>query len=169
MLPDHITVGLALSADAAEIAGMSRDLIETGLGWSWTRTRVARAIADPETVAVSARDSERLIGFALMQFADEHAHLNLLAVRQQYQRAGIGRHLVGWLVESGLAAGVAEIKLELRASNRVARRFYERLGFNVTSRVPGYYGGVEAAFRMARDIRRGPRGPLPEWRHLLRG
>jgi ribosomal protein S18 acetylase RimI-like enzyme len=168
MLPDHITVRLAVSADAAEIAGMSRDLIETGLGWTWTRARVARAIADPDTVALTARDSERLIGFALMHFAEEHAHLSLLAVRPEYQRAGIARHLVAWLVESGLAAGVAAIRLELRASNRIARRFYERLGFSVTGRVLGYYGGIEAALRMTRDIRRGPRGPVPEWRHLLR-
>jgi ribosomal-protein-alanine N-acetyltransferase len=169
MLPDRITVRLAIGSDASEIAGMSRELIEAGLGWTWTRTRVARAIADPDTVALTARDSERLIGFALMYFGEEHAHLSLLAVRPEYQRAGIGRHLVAWLVESGLAAGVAAIHLELRTSNRAARRFYERLGFSVACRVPGYYGGVESAYRMARDIRRGPRGPIPEWRHLLRG
>jgi ribosomal protein S18 acetylase RimI-like enzyme len=169
MLPDHITVRLAISADAGEIADMSRELIETGLSWSWTRSRVARAIADADTVALIACDAERLVGFALMYFGDEHAHLTLLAVRPQYQRAGIGRHLVAWLVESGLVAGVAAIRLELRASNRVGRRFYERLGFAVTGRVLGYYGGVESALRMTRDIRRGRRGPVAEWRHLLRG
>jgi ribosomal protein S18 acetylase RimI-like enzyme len=169
MLPEHLTVRLAINADAAEIAAMSRDLIEVGLGWTWNRTRVARAIADPDTVALTARDAERLVGFALAHFGEEHAHLSLLAVRPEYQRAGIGRYLVTWLVESGLTAGVAAIRLELRASNGGARRFYERLGFVVTSRVLGYYGGTESALRMVRDIRRGPRGPVPEWRHLLRG
>jgi hypothetical protein len=34
--------------------------------------------------------------------------------------------------------------------------------------VPAYYGGVETAVRMARDIRRGINVPVPDWRRLLR-
>ena len=129
MLPDNVTVRLATLADAAEIAGLSRELIETGLGWSWTRARVARNIASSSTTTLVACDGERLIGFAIMYFGDEHAHLSLLAVRPAYQRSGVGRHLVEWLEESALAAGIGAIRLELRASNRGARRFYGRLGF----------------------------------------
>ncbi len=169
MLPDSVTVRLATLADAAEIAGLSRELIETGLGWSWTRARVARNIASGATTALVACDGERLVGFAIMYFGDEHAHLNLLAVRPAYQRSGVGRHLVGWLERSALVAGIGTIHLELRASNRGARRFYGRLGFAETGRVPEYYSGVETAVRMARDIRRASPGPVPDWRHLLRG
>jgi ribosomal-protein-alanine N-acetyltransferase len=169
MTPDNVTVRLATLADAAEIAGLSRELIETGLGWSWTRARVARNIASNSTTTLVACDGERLIGFAIMYFGDEHAHLSLLAVRPAYQRAGVGRHLVEWLEESALVAGIGAIRLELRASNRGARRFYGRLGFEETGRVPEYYGGVETAVRMARDIRRGANAPVPDWRRLLRG
>jgi ribosomal-protein-alanine N-acetyltransferase len=148
---------------------MSRALIETGLGWSWTRERVARNISSASTVTVVAFDGDRLIGFAIMYFGDEHAHLNLLAVRPRYQRAGLGRYLVHWLEESALVAGIGTIRLELRASNRGARRFYERLGFAEVGRVPDYYAGVETAVRMARDIRRASNGgPLPDVRSLLR-
>lgn len=159
---------LATLAEAGEIADMSRALIETGLGWSWTRERVTRNIASPNTVTAVACDAERLIGFAIMYFGDDHGHLNLLAVRPRYQRAGIGRYLVRWLEESALVAGIGTIRLELRASNRSARRFYERLGFAEVSRIPDYYGGVETAVRMARDIRRGASGPLPDVRTFLR-
>ncbi len=168
MLPPNITVRLATLADAGEIALMSRELIEAGLGWTWTRARVARNIASAATLTLAACDGGRLIGFAIMYFGDDHAHLNLLAVRPPWQRVGIGRHLVAWLEESGLVAGIGTIHLELRASNRGARRFYERLGFQEVARVPEYYGGVEAAVRMARDIRRGLAGPVPSIRELLR-
>jgi len=76
--------------------------------------------------------------------------------------------LVRSMEESGLVAGIGTIRLELRASNRGARRFYERLGFQEVARVPEYYGGVETAVRMARDIRRGLAGPVPNIRELLR-
>jgi ribosomal-protein-alanine N-acetyltransferase len=164
----NVTVRLATLADAGEIAAMSRELIETGLGWTWTRARVARNIASASTVTLAACDQERVIGFAIMYFGDDHAHLNLLAVRRPWQRAGVGRQLLAWLEESALAAGIGTIRLELRASNRAARRFYERLGYQEVARVPEYYGGVETAVRMSRDIRRAPSGPVPDWRRLLR-
>ena len=167
MLPANVILRLGVLADAGEIADLSRALIETGLGWSWTRERVIRNVANPNTVTVVACDAERLIGFAIMYFGDEHAHLNLLAVRPRYQRAGMGRHLIRWLEESALVAGISTIRLELRASNRGARRFYERLGFAEVGRIPDYYAGVETAVRMARDIRRAPNGPLPDVRSLL--
>jgi len=167
MRPANVMIRLATLADAGDIAGMSRDLIETGLGWSWTGARVARNIASASTVTLVACDAGRVIGFAIMYFGDEHAHLSLLAVRRSRQRAGVGRHLVEWLEESALAAGIGSIRLELRTSNRAARRFYERLGFVEIARVPEYYSGVETAVRMERDIRRGVSGPLPDIRSLL--
>jgi len=168
MLPPNITVRFATLADAGEIAAMSRELIETGLGWTWTQARVARNIASTSTVTLAACEAERLVAFAIMYFGDDHAHLSLLAVRRPWQRVGIGRNLVAWLEESGLVAGIGTIRLELRASNRGARRFYERLGFQEVARMPEYYGGVETAVRMARDIRRGLAGPVPNIRELLR-
>ncbi len=167
--PTNLTVRLATLDDAAEIAAMSRDLIESGLGWTWTAARVARNIRNPSTLTVVACTPERIAGFAIMYCSDEHAHLSLLAVRPEWQRAGLGRHLVSWLEESALAAGIGTIRLELRESNRAASRFYARLGFAEVARVPAYYAGVEAAVRMSRDIRRGPTGPLPDIGGLLNG
>ena len=168
LLPTHLTVRLATHADVGEIAEMSRSLIESGLGWSWTRERVSRNLASPNTVSVVACDAERVVGFAIMYFGEEHAHLSLLAVRRTYQHTGIGRHLMRWLEESALVAGIGSIRLECRAGNRAARRFYERLGFIEVARIPEYYGGVETAVRLARDIRRAQSGPLPDVRSLLR-
>jgi ribosomal-protein-alanine N-acetyltransferase len=165
--PANLSMRLATLDDAAEIAAMSRDLIESGLGWTWTVARVARNIRSPSTLNVVACAPERVAGFAIMCCSDEHAHLSLLAVRPQWQRAGLGRHLVAWLEEWALAAGIGTIRLELRESNRAAGRFYARLGFAEVARVPAYYGGVETAVRMSRDIRRGPTGPFPGIGRLL--
>jgi ribosomal-protein-alanine N-acetyltransferase len=149
----NLTLRLAVPADAAPIAAMSRELIEAGLPWTWTPERVARTLAQRETLVLTARDGERLAGFAIMQFGDERAHLSLLAVRPEYQRRGIGRHMLEWLIESALTAGIASVHLELRESNRGARRFYLNQGFAETARIPGYYRGAETAVRMLRQIR----------------
>jgi ribosomal-protein-alanine N-acetyltransferase len=79
------TLRLASPHDAAPIAAMSRELIEAGLGWSWTPERVQRSLRHRDTLVLTARDGERLTGFAIMLFGDERAHLSLLAVRSDYR------------------------------------------------------------------------------------
>jgi [ribosomal protein S18]-alanine N-acetyltransferase len=149
----NLALRLAAPADAALIATLSRELIETGLGWSWTPERVLRCLRHRDTMVLTARDSERLAGFAIMLFGEERAHLSLLAVRLEYQDQGVGRRMLDWLTESALTAGISSIHLELRERNLAARRFYLRQGFAETARIPGYYRGVETAVRMLRDIR----------------
>jgi len=152
MDPRSIVLGFARRGDAHTLALMSRDLIEAGLGWEYRTERIARLIADPETVALAARDGKDVIGFAVMTFGDERAHLTLLAVSPTYQRRGIARMLV-WLLESAIVAGVSSIHVELRAANTAARRLYRSMGFVETLRLPGYYRGKESALRMIRMLR----------------
>lgn len=162
MTAANITLRLAVPVDAQAIAVMSRDLIETGLGWSWTPARVARSIANRDTTALVACDGREVIGFAIMHFGDDRARLNLVAVHVTYQGAGIGRRLTHWLEEAALAAGIEVIELELRRSNVGARKFYERLGYRSSGVVARYYRGEEDALRMTRDIRLTV-GPAPAW------
>ena len=108
---------------------MSRDLIETGLGWQYRSERIRQLIDEPETVTLVARDGERMIGFAIMTFGEERAHLVLLAVRPACQRRGIARRLMQWLLASASTAGIATIHVELRAENEAAYALYRTLGF----------------------------------------
>jgi ribosomal-protein-alanine N-acetyltransferase len=148
-----ITLQLACRSDASAIASMSRDLIEAGLGWQYRGERIRQLIDDPETVTLVARDGERVIGFAVMSFGEERAHLVLLAVRPACQRRGIARRLAQWLIQSATTAGIATIHVELRAQNAAANAFYRALGFAETLRLPGYYRGRETAVRMMRMLR----------------
>jgi GNAT superfamily N-acetyltransferase len=108
------TLSLARRPDALEIAEMSRDMIEHGLAWSWTPARVRRAILGRDSCVLIARRELKIAGFAIMHFGDDVAHLNLLAVRAEHRRQGLGRQLLVWLSASAVAAGVFRIDLELR-------------------------------------------------------
>jgi ribosomal-protein-alanine N-acetyltransferase len=145
-------ISVARPDDAESIARMSRILIEQDLPWSWTEDRVLRAIRNPETAVIVARDRRRLAGFAIMRFADQHAHLHLLAVAPAYRGQGIGRELVSWLEACARTAGIFRINLELRAANDAARAFYAALGYAECGTAPGYYAGREDALRMRRDL-----------------
>jgi len=138
---------------AGELAQMSRELIEAGLAHTWTAMRIARHIQHPESVVLSAHVEHACAGFAVMQFAQESAHLNLLAVRPQYQRRGIARQMLNWLHESAVTAGTFVVRLELRATSAAAHAFYRALGYRDAGRSAAYYQGEEDALCMVRDLR----------------
>jgi [ribosomal protein S18]-alanine N-acetyltransferase len=143
---------LARPSDAREIAEMSRELIEHGLGWSWTPARVERSIRSRDSCVLVARRDARLAAFAIMHFSEETAHLNLLAVAPSHRRQGLGRQLLEWLFATAIEAGVFRIDLELRADNMSARSFYESMRFEAQNVITGYYQGREAALRMTRRL-----------------
>jgi ribosomal-protein-alanine N-acetyltransferase len=145
-------IRLALPRDAAGIAAMSRDLIEQGLGWSWTQQRVGRSMRDKNTNVAVACDADQLVGFGIMKYKDEEGHLMLLAVRDSHQRLGIGTALMAWFERTALVAGIGVIYLEARLANTDARKFYSRLGYKEIKTVRGYYRGVEAAVQLAKDL-----------------
>ena len=151
-IDDSLVLRAAHSSEASAIATMSRLQVEHGLNWRWTPARVRRYIGDKETMVLVASVDGVIEGFAIMKFHDEDAHLFLLAVQPKAQRAGIGRALVEWLEKSCRTAGIRRVRLEVRASNGAARRFYERLSYRFVSQVAGYYDGRESAVVMAKSL-----------------
>lgn len=131
---------------------MSRDLVEDGLPWSWTSSRVIQHILHSESNVLTAWSSGRLVGFAIMQYFTEHAHLNLLAVEPTYRRLGIARQLLQWLEETCPPGGIFTVRLEVRAVNKGAQAFYRSLGYSNGKILPGYYSGREAALQMIHDL-----------------
>ena len=151
---------LATGDDAATIARLSRDEIERGLDWRWRPPAIRRLIAAPEVAvlcarcrfAPSAKTTEFLGGFGVMEYGLDRAHLVLLAVEPKLRRRGLARRLLRWLEESAVTAGIGEIDLEVRADNNGARQFYLGEGFNRGEYLPGYYQGRLAAYRMNKKL-----------------
>ena len=99
--PDRTELKLVRRGDAQHIALMSRDLVEHGLPWTWTARRVAAHIRGRDSNVLGAWHEGQLVGFAIMQFYAERAHLNLLAVQPAVRRLGIGQCLVEWQEAGG--------------------------------------------------------------------
>ena len=152
-------IRLATRSDAATIAALSRDRIEQGLGWRWTAPRVLRSIVDRGSNVVVAHEPGRRLGFGIMKYHDDEAHLLLLAVRADAGRRGIGTALVNWLEQSALVAGIGQVYLEARLANAAARAFYAKLGYREIQTLPGYYQGREACVRLAKDLWLAPVAP----------
>lgn len=148
----NFEIRLASQRDALRIAEMSRELIEVGLGWSWTPARVLRSLQDRNTNVAVAHDGGRIIGFGIAQYHSDEAHIALFAVESASRRCGVGTALIKWMEETALTAGIGVIYLEARVSNVVARTFYRKAGYREVKIVPGMYKGIETGVRLAKDL-----------------
>jgi ribosomal protein S18 acetylase RimI-like enzyme len=144
--------------DAVQIAEMSRQLIEVGLGWSWTPGRILRSLQEPDTNVAVAHDSGHIIGFGITQYGLHEAHIALFAVDRANRRRGVGTALITWIEATALTAGIGAIYLEARLNNVAARAFYRQLGYREIRIEPGMYRGIETGVRLAKDLWSGVSG-----------
>ncbi|MCR9164106.1 MAG: ribosomal protein S18-alanine N-acetyltransferase [Nannocystaceae bacterium] len=90
------------------------------------------------------------------------AHLLRIAVDPDAQRRGIGRDLLGAVLERATAHGASRVLLEVGASNRAARALYDAAGFAEIGRRAGYYKAPpDDAVVMARPAREAAKTPRP--------
>ena len=145
-------IRLAKSSDAVRIGEMSRDIIELGLGWSWTPSRVIREINEKSSNVIVTLEGNEVIAFAIMKYLDGEARLNLFGVHPNHRRKGVGTRMISWLEKTALNNGNSVVYLEVRLRNQGAREFYKCLGYQEVQHMPGYYQGRETAVRMAHDL-----------------
>ena len=146
-------VVLARRTDAAQISRMSKELIEYDLGWSWKPGRIIQSIRCPDRNVAVVKNAQTVVGFGIMEYGLEVAHLLLFAVQPNRRRQKIGSRLLEWLEETAIVAGVGHVSLETRLNNRGGRRFYRVRGFEEVGVVRGYYNGQESAVRMVHQLR----------------
>ena len=97
----------------------------------------------PRRIALVAESGGKVLGFVVASVLPPQAELESIAVMADWQRRGIGRFLLVELAWKLKLMAVREILLEVRASNRAAREFYESAGWVQTGARPRYYKDPE--------------------------
>ena len=147
------TVRLAIISDAADIAVLSREHVEFGLSWNWREDRVTKSIISPiSNVAVVERD-KAVVGFGIMEYGDNDAHLVLFAVDPLHRRHGIGSAILLWLESVARAAGAERIRIEARHENTAARSFYNEHGYHERVIKKGMYAASVDGVRFEKWLR----------------
>lgn len=97
--------------------------------------------------------AEELIGFALLLSLPPEGELLNLAVAPERRRQGRGEALMAALLAACRKEKIADLYLEVRASNGAAQALYSKLGFAAVGRRSGYYANPrEDAFVMRLDL-----------------
>jgi ribosomal protein S18 acetylase RimI-like enzyme len=105
---------------------------------------------DSNVAVIRSRDV--LIGFGIMQYGDDCAHLALLAVHPGHRNRGLGSGILAWLEKPARVAGIVRIDVEARCDNPLAIEFYRRQGYERCALVSGYYQGRIDAIRLRKSL-----------------
>lgn len=97
---------------------------------------------------------DAIVGYGILSMGADEAHVLNICIGTQWRSRGLGRHLLGRLVDIACWNGAQRIFLEVRPSNPLAKLLYESVGFNEIGRRPRYYparDGREDAIVMVLD------------------
>ena len=100
--------------------------------------------------------SRQVMAYGVMSFGAGEAHILNLCVAEGHRCRGVGRQLLGSLIERAADAGMMDAFLEVRPSNTSAIRLYLALGFEQVGMRRGYYqaiNGREDAAVLRRALR----------------
>lgn len=90
-------------------------------------------------VAVTMDAPGRVAGYCVSWIVFENVSIQNIAVHPGHRRRGIARLLMRRALDDGRSRGAVTAQLEVRASNREARRLYASLGFHETGERKDYY------------------------------
>ncbi len=146
----------AVSTDLDTIVSIEQESFPT----PWTRLMFeAELIGNPfgRVFVVKRQTSNEAVGGILGYICywvvfEELRFLNV-AVIASVRRQGIGRQLVEFAIQDGIKNETKRALLEVRTSNAVAKKMYERLGFQCYGRRKNYYTNPnEDAILMERTL-----------------
>lgn len=150
MTPDDRAASRIIAAgpgDAEALAAMHGRLLEP----PWDAAAMSALLVAPTTVALLALGAVELgtgdtaqLGFLLARIVADEAEILSIGVVREAQAQGVGRSLVGALLERCRSVGVAHLYLEVAERNGAARALYARTGFHEAGRRAGYYARAGA-------------------------
>ena len=122
--------------DLDEVLAIERVSFQTpwsrgAFNYELTQNRVARCLV--------VREGRALSGYLCLWEIGREIHITNVAVDPARRRRGLGRLLLGAVVEDARLRDIELVFLEVRPTNAEAVRLYESFGFRIIGRRKGYY------------------------------
>jgi [ribosomal protein S18]-alanine N-acetyltransferase len=129
------------AADVAELLALERQ----SFTHPWSEGNFREAVGDPSRVAAlvlrEARGEGRtaVVAYCICQIVADELHILDFVVAAERRRQGLGRWLLGFVLERAARRGAERAFLEVRRSNEAALGLYRALGFRMLAERRDYY------------------------------
>ncbi len=133
---DDFTLTRMLASDVASVLAIEREVFPE----PWSRGMFLSELFDSSvSFPYVMRVHEALVGYVIFWLVCDECHLINVAIHPAWQRRGLGKEMIAFLLRTSLAYHVQTVILEVRKSNTGARAFYEKIGFRQIGVRPCYY------------------------------
>ena len=105
----------------------------------WSEKSIGSELENKLSYWLVAMEGGRVAGYVGSQTVLDETDMMNIAVHPDYRRKGIAEALVTALIARLKEQGSTSLMLEVRASNKPARKLYEKMGFVQVGRRPNYY------------------------------
>jgi len=135
-LKSRVLVGPMHEDDIPEVQAIEKEIFPT----PWPRNAYYRELNHNRSAYyIVLRRDDQIVGYAGLWKMSDEAHITTVGVRATEQGKGYGHALMAALIQRAYQLGSRWLTLEVRPSNEVAVRLYEKFGFKVIGRRRGYY------------------------------
>ena len=146
MAREKLTIAPMLLEDIEKVRELEKKTLS-----AWSKDHLKDELQQPTgfQFVVSNKKTERILAVIFGRIVVDEAEILKLSVAEFARNRGLGFQLLDFSVKYCSTRGVKNCFLELRASNEVAQRLYEKRGFvTVGTRKDYYEGPVEDAILM---------------------
>jgi ribosomal protein S18 acetylase RimI-like enzyme len=121
--------------DEAAVAALWREVFPDEPAHNFPEEVIARKLAVQRELFFVAVEGGGVVGTAMAGYDGHRGWVYAVAVPPSHRRRGVGAALMARVEEGLRAIGCPKLNLQVRASNREAVAFYEKLGYAVEERV----------------------------------
>lgn len=115
----------ATAADLEPVTQIEKNVMSC----PWSFDNFTEALNSDHCIFLVAKDEQRVAGYVLFYLSVPEAELPDIVVDSSYRRQGVARGLLKKAIELAKSQGVADIFLEVRESNTLAKTLYNQFGF----------------------------------------
>lgn len=120
---------------------------------SWSVDQFWRELAGPTRDYAVADSGGMVVGYAGISSIAPDSDLQTLAVAPQFRGGGLGKQLLGSMLERARERGATSMILEVRADNTAAQKLYVTAGFEtIATRTRYYPDGSDALIMRCRPL-----------------
>ena len=149
--------------DKVELTTITQDHIDeimaieaASFSHPWSRRLFVAELNNASGLALGALWGKRqgfLAAYLFLWLVADEAQVHTVAVHPALRGKGLASYILLAGFDLAREKGATWASLEVRAANRAAQKLYEKLGFSVVGRRPGYYQNpLEDAVLMNCDI-----------------
>ncbi|MBS0300329.1 MAG: ribosomal protein S18-alanine N-acetyltransferase [Proteobacteria bacterium] len=85
------------------------------------------------------QQADTLMGYGIMMMSPEEAHILTLGIAAAWQKKGLGKKLLQFLIQYAREQQAKSVFLDVRESNHGAAQLYMQMGFQHIATRKGYY------------------------------